>query len=199
MISDRLLVVEGKDDYFFFENFLKNLNINDVDIRNVGGKDDYKNKLPLLKKTSGFDNVKKIAIIIDAHDDCNSTFKSIYNIIRRKMKLIPPKTPNTYSEENPSIGIFIMPDNCKNGSIEDLCLNTIKSDSSLKCIDIFIECIKKIKQYSNISKISKRKVQIYLSVKPKIPNSLGLGAKQGYWDFSSKEFDSLKKFLSFLK
>ena len=155
IISDRLLVVEGKDDFSFFEEFLKKLNINDVDIRNVGGKGEYKNKLPLLIKTSGFDSIKKIAIVIDAHENCKSTFESIYNIIERKMKLIPPKRTNTYSEANPSIGIFIMPDNCSVGSIEELCLNTIKNDSSLKCIDSFIKCITKIKQYSNINKISR--------------------------------------------
>ena len=60
------------------------------------------------------------------------------------------------------------------------------------CIDKFFKCINR----DSVKHLSKAKVQVYLSTKPEIVSSLGLGARKGYWDLKS---DCFKEFTSFLK
>nr|MBC8183594.1 hypothetical protein [candidate division KSB1 bacterium] len=55
----KVLAVEGDDEINFFDSLLKYLGISDIEIRKVGGKDQFKNKLPALVESSGFfDNVE---------------------------------------------------------------------------------------------------------------------------------------------
>jgi len=50
----KILAVEGEDEKNFFDRLLRNMRISDIDIRIVGGKDQFKSKLPALKNAPGF-------------------------------------------------------------------------------------------------------------------------------------------------
>lgn len=193
----RLLVVEGKDEINFFEKLLDDIGIsNRVDIRSSEGKDNFKNLMQAFTVTSGFGGLEMIAVIRDADENANNAFKSVTGTLK-EIGLKTPDRPGGYSSGTPSIGVFIMPDNSSGGMLEDLCLDTVIDHEAMKCVDEFIDCTQKLRERPK--NISKAKVQAFLAAKPKIVNSLGRGAKRGYWNLESEKLQPLITFLNRLK
>jgi hypothetical protein len=192
--SRKILAVEGKDEYEFFDALFKHMNIVDVRIEEVGGKDQFKDKLPALVRSSGFSvNVEKFAVVRDADQNANSAFRSIRNILKKE-GLEPPNDKNQFSRKNPNVGIYIMPGNSSKGMLEDLCLSTVQNTPAIACVDIFVECCKENLNEPPLNP-SKAKVQAYLAAMPKVVNRLGIGAQRGYWNFNCQELDQVKLFL----
>ncbi len=189
--SHKLIAVEGNDEIQFFKAFLRHIGCTDYDIREVGGKDQFKRKLPALVKTTGFSGVEAFAIIRDADKDALSSFDSVRNILRN-VELDASDEMNKFSKSKPSIGVYIMPGNSKEGMLEDLCLKTVKDHPTMKCVDPFVQCIMELDEHPH--NLSKAKAQAFLAAMPEIANSVGLGAQKGYWGFDSPELESLKKF-----
>jgi hypothetical protein len=192
----KLLGVEGKDEIDFFEELFKHMGMeNKVDLREVKGKYNFKKEIPLLKKATGFSGLEAIAIIRDADDSCRSAFESIKGVLK-KNNLLPPRKPGEFSQGNPKVGVFIMPDNKNSGKLENLCLETVKGEEGMKCVDSFIGCANRLENPPKEKDISKAKVQAFLAIMPEVPHRLGIGAKKGYWDFDSAPLEPLKNFLS---
>jgi hypothetical protein len=195
----RLLVVEGEDEINFFEKLLKYINMTDlVDIREVGGKAQFKNKMPVLQKASGFNKLEHIAIIRDADENAAGAFASIVGIINN-IGLTPPGKAGQFSSSEPRVGIFIMPDNASKGMLEDLCLRTVEDCKVIECVSGFFDCVKEKELKHPPKNLSKAKAQAFLAAMPEIANSVGVGALKGYWGFDSEELKPLIHFLGQLK
>lgn len=199
--SRKILAVEGLDEENFFSALLKHINIADCDIRRVGGKDQFKDKLPALKIARGFFNadgspfVTHLAIIRDENGD--DAFTSVVNILKKE-RFTPPKKHGLLSNGNPKIGIFIMPGTTIKGTmLEDLCLESVENHPAMKCVNEFASCASALE--TRPKSLSKAKAQTFLAAQPDIVNSVGLGAQKNYWDFDSPALEELKQFLSHLK
>lgn len=199
--SKKLLAVEGSDEKNVFEKLLPFMDITDFQIEVVGGKIQLVTKFPALVRTTGFYNpddtpwVTHVAIIRDKDED--NAFESVKNIVS-KAGLTPPHENTQFSNGTPRVGIFIMPGPKINGKmLEDLCLESVQSHPAIKCVDSFADCISKLSKPPN--NMAKAKVQSFLAAQPDIVTSLGLGALNSYWDFTSPAFDELKAFLNHLK
>lgn len=193
----RLLVVEGDDEINFFKKLLNVIGIADrVDIRQSGGKDQFKKRMPAFTVASGFRKLEMIAVIRDADENANDAFKSVTGVLR-KIGLKTPDKPGGYSSGVPMVGVFIMPDNSSGGMLEDLCLDTVKDHEAMNCVDEFIACTKRLKE--GPKNISKAKVQAFLATRSRDVNSLGLGAQMGYWNLESEKLQPLINFLNRLK
>lgn len=192
----KVLAVEGKDEVNFFRALLTYVGITDIDVREVGGKRQFKTKLPALVRMSGFSDVEVLAIIRDADNNAKAAFKSIRNILKKE-KLEPPNQVNQFSNGTPKIGIFIMPGNSDAGMLEDLCLKTVKDYPAMACTGSFIDCVLNLENPPN--NIAKAKAQAFLAAMPKLANSVGVGAQKGYWNFESEELTDLKSFIDKLR
>ncbi|NIM17244.1 MAG: hypothetical protein GTO45_35000 [Candidatus Aminicenantes bacterium] len=193
----RLLSVEGDDEVNFFEKLLEYMGISHlVDIRKSGGKDKFKDLMQAYTLARGFRNIEMIAVIRDADKNAKDAFRSVTGVLK-KIGLKAPGNPGQFSSGIPAVGIFIMPDNSSGGMLEDLCLDTVKDHEAMKCVDDFIVCTQKLKE--GPKNIPKARVQAFLAAKPKIVNSIGLGAQKGYWDFDSQRLQPLISFLNQLK
>ncbi|MCP5105219.1 MAG: hypothetical protein GY950_17655 [bacterium] len=189
----KLLVVEGKDEIVFFEELFKHIGMVDtVELREVGGKDQFKKDLPALKIATGFNKLETIAVIRDADESFEGAFESIRGILN-KMGFRTPGRPGEFSPGTPRVGIFIMPDNANQGMLENLCLDTVKDDEAMKCVNQFIDCSQKLKKKPR--NIHKARAHAFLSVMPEIANSVGRGAQKGHWDFDSTKLKPLIKFI----
>jgi len=196
-----LLIVEGKDDVNFFEAYLGYLSslencqgVNDkFDIYSIGGKNNLPSILKTISKTPGFNNIKALAIILDADSNPKARFQSITNALK-KANLPSPRKIMEASGKKPKVMIFLLPDSNRAGSLEDLCLESIKNDPALSCIDKYFECLsdKKIKISANCSKA---KCLAFLASRPDLPNNVGIAAKQKIWPFASPAFQNIKNFL----
>lgn len=192
----KVIAVEGKDEVNFFNALLKDIGITDFEIRDVGGKQQFKNKLPALVRMSGFSDVEVLAIIRDADNDANAAFKSISNILRKE-GLKPATEAAQFSEGRPKIGIFIMPGNSDAGMLEDLCLKTVENHPAMDCVRPFVNCISELEESPN--NIVKAKAQAFLAAMPELANSIGVGAQKGYWNFKSEKLTDLKSFIDNLR
>lgn len=191
----KLLLVEGNDEVVFFQSLFKEMNVNSIQIYPVGGKEQFRNEIPLIVKHREFNNVTKIGCIRDADEDKKAAFDSISNVLVRN-GLKPVNVINKFSKTHPSIGIFIMPGvKHDKGALEDLCTNAICNDKKIECVDDYIACIE-LKLSSKLDKITKRKAQVYLAANKDLCNSVGLGAQKNYWNFNSHVYDELKDFIN---
>lgn len=194
----QLLLVEGKDECHFFEALLKHEQINGVQWVDIGGKDKFPQEFPLLVNMENFNTILSIGLVRDAEtNQAESAFQSLCSTLRTH-HLPVPSTLNVLHSGPPKVGIFIMPDNQGTGMLENLCLKTLENQDIEQCLRSYLSCI-------SASRISldeqakfnepKAKVQAYLAARVPIVNSLGLGAKAGYWNFAHPGFDEIKKFL----
>lgn len=202
IVYPNILIVEGQDEAYFFDSFLKFLkSSNEIShvkfhIIDIGGKDVFRSKkgISLLIKSYGFTEiVRSVAIIRDAEEhSAESAFKSI-NQTLQKVGLSKPNIMNKFtlpSDNKISAGIFIMP-NCKDsGMLEDLCLQSIPF-AFHKCYDDFSICI----GATNIKQLSKSKVQSYLALQNPLSNRLGHSARENIWKFEHPCFNEIKSFL----
>ena len=192
----KVLAVEGKDEVNFFRALLKYMKITNFEVREVGGKRQFKTKLPALVRIRGFSDVEVLAVVRDADNDAKVAFNSIRNILKKE-KLKPPNQVNQFSNGTPKIGIFIMPGNYDAGMLEDLCLKTVKNHPAMACTKSFIDCVSKLEKPPK--NIAKAKAQAFLAAMPEIANSVGVGAQKGYWNFDSEELTDLKLFIDNLQ
>ncbi len=202
----KILGVEGTDDLNFFDALLSNLGVRDIDIREVGGKDQFKNKLATLKKVSGFYNVDgtpfvtHLAIVRDRNS--GDAFRSIEGILKKE-GFMPPEKHGHFSDGSPRVGIFIMPgEGIKGTMLEDLCLKTVENHPAMNCVNEFAACVSTLEtRPKNISKskVQVFKAQVFLAAQPEVVGSVGLGAQKDYWNLDSPALDELKQFLNNLK
>ena len=208
--AEKIIFVEGKDDRNFLKEYLKYLDIENVEISDVGGEGNFKIEIPrkLIESNRHF---SKIGIISDADDNSpQKKFEELLKILNEinlldeiktnDIKLEFPKSLGEFSNNELSIGIFIMPNNNDKGAIEDLILKTIEGDKVMDCVKEFINCVDKKyttnKETADFNKKqSKRKIQIYLATKTELANSIDTGAQKGHFNFESEKLDKLKNFL----
>jgi hypothetical protein len=192
----KLLLVEGNDEKNFLEELFRHMRKEDiVDIHDVAGKYNFKKNMPTFMKTPGFNDVEAIAIVRDADDSCTSAFQSVEGVLKEN-SFLPPGRPGEFSQGNPKVGVFIMPDNVNSGMLEDLCLETVKEKEGMECVNRFIDCANQLENPPKEKDIAKAKVQAFLAIMPGVLDMVGLGAKKRYWDFDSATLEPLKNFLS---
>lgn len=199
--SNKLLLVEGQDENNFFNKLLNVLEINDVNILEVGGCNNFKNKYPSTIIRTGFSEVNKLGFVRDAEQNpANSAFSSICHIISKYTPKIPlPSKPGEIVRTNDFYcGIYIMPDNSNAGMLEDLCLASISDEEIYKYVDNYIKMSMNLMttEDQNTYNISKAKIQTYLASKASLPRNLGIAAQQGKWDFSKQTYVELISFLT---
>ena len=129
-------------------------------------------------------------------------FQSVSGILQ-SADFTPPEKPGQFSDDHPKVGIFIMPGETIEGTmLEDLCLETVKEQPAMKCVEEFSSCVSSLDSPpKNISKAKAQvfKAQVFLATQPGFVDSVGLGSQKGYWNFESPCLVELKTFLSHLK
>jgi sugar phosphate isomerase/epimerase len=71
----KLFLVEGKDAYYFFIWACRAFNINDIQVVDFGGIDDFSSFLETLKGISGYEGVSTILIARDAENNAEGALK----------------------------------------------------------------------------------------------------------------------------
>lgn len=195
--ATKLLAVEGKNECNFFESLLRYEHMDGIQRVDIGGKDKFQIELPLLTKLDGFRNVEVIGFIRDADTlPANSAFNSVCETLRKTNRPVP-NSIHLLADGKPKTGIFIMPDNQSTGTLESLCLLSLEGQKIKECINDDLSCFYPDMNQSEKDKFneSKSRVLSYLASRAPITNSLGIGAQNGYWDFSHGCFGEIKKFL----
>jgi hypothetical protein len=62
-VRPHVLVVEGKDDFGFLVGLLDQMNVTTVQIMEIGGYPNLRDRLELFTKTPGFQNVQRLGCV----------------------------------------------------------------------------------------------------------------------------------------
>ena len=187
------LIVEGKDDKYFFEAFLENSRISGVQIPSLDGKNNLNDFLKAFALTPGFYIVKAIGIIRDSNSDPKASFQSVQTALANA-GLPVPKKEIVPAGENPRVSVLMIPGIEESGSLEALCLQAVSDCPAISCVESYIDCLKrnKLKLQPNIYKA---KLQAYLASLDEYTRDLGLAAKKSVWPFTSPAFNRIRDFL----
>jgi hypothetical protein len=172
------------------------MNISDVQIIDVGGKDNFRNKFSVyMQSENALEKIKNIGFVRDAEQfEAKSAFDSICSILKKYALPCPTELCKLIKDNGKKVNIFIMPNNNDCGMLEDLCIAAIKDMDIFTCVEYFIKCYE-FKIEKDKYNPAKAKILAYLSTRTPIVNTLGLAAKQNIWDFTKPCFDDIKKFL----
>jgi len=198
--SDKIILVEGKDEIGFFTALCEKEELRQYQIIEVGGVDKFKDELPAIINDRNFDDVTSIAIIRDADTSIKAAVQSIKAILEKNGLSAPNEHASIKTEENRKVGVFIMPGNRNDGMLENLVLDSVAAHPVKIQADQYIQSLKDTLHPDAFPKNEhKARLHAYLSGMRKFVPSLGLATQKGYFDLDSDHFDELKQFLNELK
>ena len=187
----KVLLVEGQDDKHVVEHIAKRADsAPSFTVLDRGGVD------KLLKGVAvEIMRPKQVAvgIVLDANDNPNGRWKSVSNELGRmesdfNVKIDLPISPcrtGTIVEETldtPRIGVWLMPDNCSSGELEDFVQQMIpKNDPVWPLARRYINGIPKEAREFPESKIRKAEIRAWLATRAE-PGLMGMGSAIGKRD-----------------
>jgi len=143
--KEKLILVEGNDEYYFLLYLLPNMKIENIQVSTFEGVNNLTNHIEAIKRIEGFENVTSILIFRDSEDSTESACKSVNN------SLIETGIINTdiepfkfYIQNERKIGFVLFPGIDENGKIynsgtlEHLCLKLFKEKSVNEKIKTYI-------------------------------------------------------------
>ena len=196
LASENQLLVEGNDHRNFFEAMTEYLSIENIQIQDFGGVNELGRFLPAFVSMSDFDTVRSIGIVRDAEGSAQSAFQSVQSSLRRA-KLPQPRRPEERTDKNPAVTVLILPNSNRPGMLETLLRESFRGTAVDQCIHDYLQCIEVLPDVS-IKNQDKARTHAYLATMPNPHFSIGVAAKNGYWDFDHDVFANIRDFLRIL-
>jgi hypothetical protein len=199
----RILLVEGTDDYWFFQRLIEHRQSSNVQVIEFGGKDRLGDFLAnaLVPDPKFSEMVEVLGVVRDADRNYESALQSVQDSLRRA-RLPVPTVPLTYVEgdvqgEAIRVVAYIMPDNRSSGDLEKLCLAAVTDAQAMTCVDRYIDCLKSnglIPKYER-----KAKLRAFLAANPDDPTLLpGQAILANVIPWNSPAFNGIHQFLDML-
>lgn len=142
--------------------------------------------------------IKTVLVIVDGDNNPRKRFKEMKRCfdaskIFQIQRVINSSLPKSSTKIN--VGIYLFPDCLNPGSLETLCLKTIKHNKlihKLNCVNQYMTCISNLEGRMSENNKSKSKFRIFLAT----PNpDRYIDNIINHTNFNSKEFNPLKKFI----
>ena len=193
--ASKQILVEGQDDRRLFNALAKSLSILDVQIHAYCGKDRLSKYLKTFVALPSYLDVKSLAIVADADSNSKGAEDHVRNALNR-YGLEAPSSPLQLSSGSPRVCYLIIPHESPQGALEDVCLDSVKSDPAIKCVNRYLECIRQNSLSPNNE--SKAQLHTFLASRRRPGFRLGEAAEKGIWDFEAVSFRPLKDLLTML-
>ena len=187
------LLVEGNDPRNFFEAFVEHLSLADIQVQNFGGIYELRGFLRALVNAPGFQIVQSIGIVRDAEISAERAFQSVQSSLERA-KLPVPDSSVERTDTNPAVTVLILPGDNRQGMLETLLCESFADNPVEGCIDDFFKCVESLPDVS-IERSDKARAHAYLTTKPNPHFSVGVAAKNDYWDLNHSVFSTVRDFL----
>jgi len=199
--KEALLLVEGKDPLNFFGGLCKHLSLSQkLQIMNFGGVDELRKFLGGLTSASGFANVKSIGIIRDAERKsapetaAPAAFQSVQGSLGHVKLAVPAEPEKPSCDGKPVIRVFILPGQDRPGMLETLLCETFADAPENCCIDDFFRCVEQCPD-SDVRNPDKARVRAFLATKRDPYPSVGVAAREGYWNLGHEALEPARTFL----
>ena len=193
------VIVEGSDEVRLLGALLRHLDIDDVQLQQLRGYDNIRRFLATFKDIENFATVRSLAVVADANGNGAGRIESIRNALARAGLPSPPAPLQKASEGHLSVSYLVVPHERDHGMIEDVCLESVRSDPAMDCIDRYFECIEEADTPGPRSThMSKARLHAFLASRDDPSLRLGEAADQGVWEFEDESFTPLKELLTVL-
>jgi hypothetical protein len=201
----RLLLVEGKDQFYFFKALLRHLRLlKTIEIRNYGGRGQLADYLNVLPAIDGFLGVTSMGIVQDAECDPAGAFDAVRGALEsarsrhpsepRWERLSVPAEPILKAGEAPTVSVFLLPDPGTPGMLEDLCLRSVQEEAALPCVETYFTCLGD-RQVRISANVAKARLHAFLASRPRPDLLVGQAAEADYFPWDSPAFRPLQQFL----
>ena len=189
-----LLAVEGDDDFYFLIEVLRTLNIETIQIHCLEGVGGLGTKLKTMKKTPGFGDVSRLAVLVDSDDDPAGRQQSIRTALTSASLPVPPSY-DVFAGNPMQVKYSTIPGPNIQGCLEDLLIKSLAHEVNAACVDSYLNCTH-IQAVPGSSKWAKAWVHSFLSTRPNPGLKIGEATKAGYIDVSHVSFDSVRQFVT---
>jgi len=194
---DRVLVVEGHSDLYFYVEMLEEIGKHgQVFIKQLGGKSGYKAKLETFVNPGLLESKSAIAFIFDADTNPQATRNSFEELLSQLTGQVVVN--GKWTGGMPNIGLFIVPGENQVGEIETLVWNSWANDEAndrqKQCIESYIACMEGAGAIAHSP--PKGLIGALLAIKSDEDPRLGPGARDNVFDLTRPELHPLKTFLS---
>ena len=199
----RLLVVEGVSEAHLFSALFAHIaekdgvRLDDVQIINVGGRDNIRRDIQVIVNDRNFGLVSAIGVVRDADDSAANALRSVQGALRAA-GLPAPSAPLTVAGDVPKVATLIVPHGRLSGVLEDVCLESVESDPAMGCVQDYFRCIES-RLAVQPNNLSKAMAQAFLASRERPGLPLGLAAYRDYWDFEHSAFGPLREFVGMLQ
>lgn len=185
MEKNGLLLVEGRDDLHVLSALAEIYEITETfSIKDTEGIERLFDDLPIVLATARHRELKfdieRLGVVIDANNEISERWKSIYDILKAKGYPIKNKTDNNGliieddSKEIPFVGVWIMPDNNKNGMLEDFFRDFIpENDKLISKVNLCIDEVSNDKELPTPKPRSKAEIRTWLAWQEKSESRMG--------------------------
>ena len=193
--SDRLLLVEGRDEENLFDALIGQcFDEPEIQVIAAGGRDKFPANLTAIHTAAlARPTLRAIGIVRDADENADASFQSVCDQLRN-VGYQPPPIHGGFSDGMPSIGVFIVPDGKAPGAVETLCRRSRAGDDVSRCVDVYMRCLHE-REALRSSNVDKTFAHAYLAAMGDPVARVGEGALQGVWDFGAPAFSELSGFL----
>lgn len=187
---DKKLIVEGTSDLFAIAE-LRNASglLDNFDIISLNTITNLEKEINVRLKSS---ELRTLGIVIDADLDLGKIWSNIQRIFTSNKISLPSEVPSEgliVASESIKIGVWIMPNNKLNGTLEDFLHYLIPvEDKLMDEVEIHIQNIEgKNLQLYNENNRSKAKIYSWLSLQESPGTPIGKAINYKYFDISNSE------------
>ena len=196
IVESKQLIVEGNDDVRIFRALGSRMNISNIEIRPYGGVDNMRTFVRTLSALPEFRLVQSLAIVADADCDRERRERRIRSALS-DMNLPTPSGPlEIASDEHLKVAYLVVPHDRDRGMIEDVCLDSVRNDPAMDCIDRYFDCISEV-DIPGPQQVwsSKARLHAFLASRDRPDLRIGEAADRGIWRFEHAAFNPLKDLL----
>ncbi len=191
--KSNVVVVEGKEEELFFSALAGHLELQNIQIMPIGGKEQLRRNLRALTLSPRFAQVISLGVVRDANANPSAAFQSVRDALQA-VNLPAPERSLVSIGCDPRVTVMILPAQGDSGMLEDLCLKAVASEPAMLCVEQYFQCLLQ-RGLSLPTNPSKARVQAFLASKPKPGKRLGEAAQAGYWPWDDNAFDQARNFL----
>ena len=193
---DTVLLVEGKDEANLFGAMIHQGCIDGTDIQviSAGGKPKFPANIEAIANAAkSRPTLRAMGVVRDADNDANAAFQSVCHHLKR-VGYKPPSCTEAFSDEEPRVGVFIVPGGGRTGAIEALCRQSVQSSEEAHCVTQYLSCLVKKDVLHSVNQ-DKSFTHAYLAAQEDPLARVGEGARKGYWNFRDHAFQDLIRFV----
>ena len=178
----RILVVEGNEDNTFFQALAEHLGIQEqIYFVVCNGKNELATTLENILNDGNFHNFRHIGIICDndfpdsrdgkgaletVQDEIDDANDAISENLKRTRELPTPARPREAAGTKPKVSVLLLPDDDRDGMLENLVLDAIGEDKITNCVDAYYACLEQQAQLKlQEAREPRSRLSVYISGK----------------------------------